>query len=88
MTEPQTSDTFTNARGERFVAGQQVPEAVWQRVQDLAAEIDALQGAVRSLAGWIRDLDPPPSLDPADYLTDEAEQTAVRRAFSTPGAVT
>lgn len=48
----------------------------------LRAEIEALQGAVRSLADWIRDLDPHPSLDPCDYLTDEAEQSAVRRAYS------
>lgn len=46
-------------------------------------EIEALRGAVRTLAGWGRDLDPHPSLDPCDYLTDEDELRAVRRAYST-----
>jgi hypothetical protein len=48
---------------------------------EAADEIDALRGAVRSLAGWVRELDPHPSLDPCEYLTDEAEMAAVRRAF-------
>lgn len=45
------------------------------------AEVEALQGAVRSLAGWVRELDPHPSLDPCEYLTDEREMAAVRRAI-------
>ncbi len=57
---------------------------VRHHLRDAADEIEALRGAVQSLAGWVRDLDPHPSLDPCDYLTDRAEQQAVRRAYSTP----
>lgn len=55
---------------------------------EAAAEIDALRAAVRSLAGWVRELDPHPSLDPCEYLTDQDEMAAVRRAFAhVPGDV-
>lgn len=49
---------------------------------EAADEIDALRGAVRSLAGWVRELDPRPSLDPCEYLTDADEMAAVRRSFA------
>lgn len=49
---------------------------------EAADEIEALRGAVRSLAGWVRELDPHPSLDPCEYLTDKSEQSATRRAFA------
>lgn len=49
---------------------------------EAADEIDALRGVVRSLAGWVRELDPLPSLDPCEYLTDPDEMAAVRRSFA------
>jgi hypothetical protein len=57
--------------------------AACAELRQLRTENAALRGAVRSLAGWIRELDPNPSLDPCDYLIDEAEQAAVRRAYQT-----
>lgn len=49
---------------------------------EAADEIEALRGAVRSLAGWVRELDPHPSLDPCEYLIDADEMAAVRRSFA------
>lgn len=42
MGEPQTTDTFTDAQGRRYIAGYEVPEAVWQRLEQSAALYDAL----------------------------------------------
>lgn len=40
MTEPQTTDTFTDARGARFIAGCPVPEPVWERFQAISNTAD------------------------------------------------
>lgn len=58
--------------------------AACDEIHRLRDEVLALQGAVVTLAGWVRDLDPNPSLDPCDYLTDQAQMAAVRAAYPTP----
>jgi len=41
--EPQTTDTFTDAMGQRYIAGQAVPEAAWERFAALEAEVKRLR---------------------------------------------
>ena len=43
MPEPATSDTFTDAQGRRYIAGQEVHEHVWQRFQGLHQTLDAFE---------------------------------------------
>lgn len=50
MTDPSataTTDTFTNAKGERFIAGQRVEDATWQRFHEVLVELEHLRSVVR-----------------------------------------
>jgi hypothetical protein len=47
----QTTDTFIDAKGHYYIAGLEVPQAVWQRFQNAVVLCERYEGALETIRG-------------------------------------